>query len=363
MNKYEKELFWELCDFEAPNKEALANLLPKHATPEVLGHLYFNRMTSIAFGTLENTELLGKTNREFRNSLAQAHKQNTELTHSFRKGLLLLQNILQGHEHQYALLKGALLCNMYPEGYRTSNDIDLLVRSADITEIGNLLLAAGFRQGNINNGHFVSATREEIIRSKMTRGETVPFILPVNFPYMPYLEVDINFSLDYKSNSKDTVNQMLHRSTDISTAIGKIHTLEQSDFFIHLCQHLYKEAATMPWVRMKRDMTLYKFADIRFLLSKMSKKNIKDMFARATELALSEICACSILWTQSLFGTLPGLAVTLAKKILKEQNDLLFEVISPDERKIYTYNTKNMRTRFFAHDRTTMLKEVFNENA
>lgn len=101
----------------------------------------------------------------------------------------------------YAMLKGALLCRCYPEGYRTSNDIDLLVHPSDVTLIANALSAAGFRQGSVRNDRFIAATRQEIIESKMMRGETVPFIKEMNLPGMKYLEVDINFFLDYKKTA------------------------------------------------------------------------------------------------------------------------------------------------------------------
>ena len=36
-------------------------------------------------------------------------------------------NALEENDANYALLKGAYLCSLYPLGYRTSNDIDVLV--------------------------------------------------------------------------------------------------------------------------------------------------------------------------------------------------------------------------------------------
>lgn len=99
------------------------------------------------------------------------------------------------------MLKGAYLCAHYPDGYRTSNDVDLLVLPKDVTTIGNLLARSGFRQGNIRNGEFIPATRQEIIESKMMRGETVPYIKEVDLTFMKFFKVDINFSLDYKNGN------------------------------------------------------------------------------------------------------------------------------------------------------------------
>ena len=97
------------------------------------------------------------------------------------------------------MLKGAVLCGKYPNGCRTSNDIDLLLLPEHITELGDVLEAAGFRQGELKSGAFVPATRREIIASRMMRGETVPYILELRLPMMQYLEVDLNFSLTTKT--------------------------------------------------------------------------------------------------------------------------------------------------------------------
>ena len=87
-----------------------------------------------------------------------------------------LNRILSSTDRRYAMLKGAVLCGLYPEGYRRANDIDILVHTRDISVIGNILLDNGFKQGHIINGRFEHAQRREIIESKMMRGETVPYI-------------------------------------------------------------------------------------------------------------------------------------------------------------------------------------------
>ena len=64
----------------------------------------------------------------------------------------------------------------------------------------------------------------------------------------------------------------------------KLETLNKYDFFIHLCCHLYKEATTLPWVKMGRDMTFYKFCDIYMLMFAFLPIEIDKLFCRAKEL-------------------------------------------------------------------------------
>lgn len=351
MKDEEKQLFRQLCSFRTGKPDE--GLLP-YATPEVLGQLFFNRMQGIAYGVLENSGYLGRVNRELRNSLKGAYEQNTEKNRAFFQCLRVLSEVLRGQTGKYAMLKGALLCGMYPQGYRTSNDIDLLVRPRDVTEIGEALAKAGFRQGNIRNGSFVPASRREIIESKMLRGETVPYIFEIGLPYMRFLEVDINFSLDYKNGETDVLEIML---TD-PVEIGDIMTLNASDFFIHLCCHLYKEATTLPWVEMKRDMTLYKYADIYMLLDGMSDVDISGLFDRAKELELDRICAFTVLQTLELFGLKFGYAESISESVLCDDPDFLHRVIAPSEKKTYVFKTKDISERFFMNDRVADLEEV-----
>ncbi len=355
MNKKEKELFKQLCSFKS---EKFNDELLKFTTPVVLGQLFFNRMQGVAYGRLKNQKALSKVNREFRNSLKGAYEQNTDKNKSLFVCIEHLNKVFYNCDFRYAMLKGALLCKSYPEGYRTSNDIDLLVMPKDVTKVGCLLQEDGFKQGNIRNGEFQPATRKEIIESKMMRGETVPYIKKVNLPGMRYLEVDINFSLDYKSGDSALLKEMLNHTYTRNIDGLEITTLNDEDFFIHLCSHLYKEATTMAWIEMKRDMTLYKYMDIYMILSEASKELIDKIFIRAMCLGVEKICAFTIIQTACLLQLDNKYAVTFAENILKRDPEFINRVDSPQDKKIYIYSEKDILKRFFADDRTKFLKEV-----
>lgn len=355
MRKKEKELFKSLCSFK--EKEFDTSLL-EAATPTVLGHLFFNRMQALAFGTLKRHNLLGNVNREFRNSLKDAYNQNIEKNNSFFQCVQWLENALVKCKCKYAMLKGAYLCKAYPEGYRTSNDIDLLVHPADVTKIGNVLLKLGFKQGNIRNGNFEPATRKEIIESKMMRGETVPYIKEVNLPGMQFLEVDINFSLDYKPGNVDLLEEMLNNSIVAKLGEYEVHTLHHDDFFVHLCSHLYKEATTLPWVEMMRDMTLYKYCDMYMLLNDADSEQVDFFFNRAEKLGMQKVCAFVVLHTAELFRFRNSYAVEVATKALGPDMDFIHRVTSPKDKKEFLFAERNVSKRFFADNRRKLLEEI-----
>ena len=270
----------------------------------------------------------------------------------------MLSEILALCDCKVAMLKGAYLCAHYPKGYRTSNDVDLLVLPKDVTTVGQLLSASGFKQGNVRNGVFIPATRQEIIESKMMRGETVPYIKEVNLPFMKFFEVDINFSLDYKSGTVDALSDILSNVCIKNENELSIPTLNDADFFIHLCAHLYKEATTLPWIEMNRDMTLYKYCDIYMLLSEMTETQVQRVFSRATELGMEKICAYTILETIGLFDMDNTFAYGISRVALENEPDFCLKVVSPKDKMILKYQTSDVTERFFMESRANDLKEV-----
>ncbi len=355
MNQKEKNLFLELCAFRNFRSKRLERLLRNGAaTPGVLGMLFANRMAGVAYYVLRRTGLLDLVDREFRNSIRHASVYNQELNKDFLYCVRQLSAKLEACGVPYALLKGAYLCHWYPEGCRTSNDIDILVAPEDVGCISAALKCAGFEQGYLKNGVFVSATRQQIIESKMMRGETVPFIRKTNLPHLDYLEVDLNFSLDYKNSNDTTLKEMLCRTQLTTVDSDRIRILDSLDFILHLCAHLYKEATTVPWIRMKRDMTFYKFADIYGLLSELDKDDFSALLERAQENGIETELSYCLHCIRSLFRkSLPD-----SIELTEEARHALDWVISPAEKKVYHYTESNIPKRFFASDRMKLLEVV-----
>ncbi len=349
----EELLFTEICNFK---NDTFNEDLLKYATPKVLGMLFLNRMQAIAYGNMKEKNILETTNREFRNSLKMAYQYNLVKNESYYECVDYLRRVLDKSGCKYAMLKGAVLCGLYPKGYRTSNDIDILILPKDITTISNLLKMDGFKQGCIKNDIFVPANRREIIDSKMMRGETVPFVKEVNLPNMKYMEVDINFSLDYKNGDTEMISDMLKRTDRIEILGVSVRTLASTDFLIHLCAHLYKEATTLPWIEMKRDMTLYKFCDLYFLLYDIDDKRADALFRRAKQLGLDKICAYAIIATYEMFEIKNKYLLVESRKVLENDKEFMRRVYSPKEKTSYMYVEDSVLKRFFADNRKEMLR-------
>ena len=388
--KDENVLILELCKFLNPDGSKIEDLLARPlAFPYVLGQLCWHRMGGAAYYILRECGLLGKVNREFRNTLKTVYDSGKAKSESLKTALAQIAGIEHNTEFPlpydakgsasfpfmyeygrpafagkasfpYALLKGAYLVSLYPEGLRTSNDIDILVNESDLSVVEKLLKLSGFLQGNIRNGIFAPASRAEIVSSRMNRGETVPFIKEIGLPGMTYLEIDINFSLDFKAKQENDAVAALLGCTQplIETGNGNLFTLCPADFLLHLCCHLYKEAATYAWVEMERDLSLYKFADLYLLLHKWTDAGIYDtLAARAVEYSQQKAVYYSMLRTKELFGLENAALDKLLANLKPEDASFINEIFKPDENKTYRHD-ENYIDWLFMSGRKERLHEV-----
>ena len=199
----------------------------------------------------------------------------------------------------------------------------------------------------------------------MNRGETVPFIKRVALPGMEYLEIDINFSLDFKAKQENDAVAALLKNAEplIETDNGSLLTLSPADFLIHLCGHLYKEAAVYAWVEMERDLSLYKFADIYLLLNEWTDPALyTDLAIHIGQYGLQRECYYARLRTKELFSIESPALDELLTDICPGNVAYLTEIIRPDQNKTYRY-TQAFTDWLFISGRKGYLHEITNATA
>ena len=351
-----------LCQYIKPDEEKICAFINSGLDyPYILGQLLYNRVGGAAYYTLNSLSLLGKMNREFRNSLKTVYDTNKTKSDSFKEALESLHEVFKQVDFPYALLKGSFLVSLYPSGLRTSNDIDVLINFKDSAGISKLLTENGFIQGHIRNNEIIKASRTEIISSQLNRGEAVPFVKEVNLPYMKFLEVDVNFSLGFKPDADKGITERLLTDivTEIKTQKGALYTLSPPDFLIQLCTHLYKEASVYNWVAFGRDQGLYKYLDIYlFVLEYLNPNTTEAYIRRIKALGVENECYYALNGTKELFSlcATPELDLLLMG-ITPEDLAFLNEVYSPADGKKYRYDL-NFKEWVFDGRRREKLNEV-----
>ena len=351
MNNNEKRFILEVCDIVSPDKRKIEKLINRGAaTTEVLGELLCNRMGGVAYKVLSDCGLLYSVDREFRNTLKNIFSYYEQYNQSYEKALSSVSYILTPYIGKYVMLRGAYLSPLFPRGCRTSNNLDILVAPENLSEIGAALINGGFRQGKVREGEFVPVHHTEIINSGM-RGETVHYIKEVNLPHLKYLVADLSFSFGYKGG--DSVKDIINSSSSYVKGELCIPIPCVNDFLIHLCANLYKEASEYPFIRLKRDMMLYKYCDIQFLLNRSGMPDAAGFVRRAEALGLADAC----------YYTLNSVYELFSDKVCKAMKDMLapyadrsvmVKVFSPEEKKLYIYD-ESIKKRFFTWDRCRKL--------
>lgn len=325
----------DICSEKCPKNEEIDE-------SELLGGILLNKVVGISFDKCIKAPEYTFT-KEFIDTLECIYHNNIESNKRFLNGVKYLSGILKEQDIPYALLKGAFLIgDLYPMGYRTSNDVDILINEENISDMQKVLRDNGFIQGTYKRGKGISAaSRREIVESRMNYGETVPFVKLIdNHP----LQVDINFSVDYKPNAERTIISIfLNDAIKVEREGYSFFTLEEKDFLIHLCLHLYKEATTYDWILAKRDLLLYKFSDINLLIHKYAnKKYCEELSERIKELGVEKECYYAFENTSVIFRELnQNLNFVWLKNSIKPK-DLQFmqQIVYPREKKVFIHNMK-----------------------
>lgn len=159
----------------------------------------------------------------------------------------------------YAFLKGSFYgCRMYELGVRRSNDIDLLVFEEDLDKLDGVMRSKGYIQSYTPNGLLIEATKKEKLIQRMNYHDLVPYVKQSEFGFV---EFDINFLFDGKDNLID--KKVYEYGTENYKGNGcSIVGLNCYTNLSFLCVHFYREATNTLWTEGKRDLTLYKIADI-----------------------------------------------------------------------------------------------------
>jgi hypothetical protein len=225
-------------------------------------------------------------------------------------------NALQKSGVRHAFLKGSVLTGrLYMPGERDSNDIDILCGQADLTAVDRVLQDLGYVQGLYRNNGIVPFSRAEIVKRRMNRGETAPYVVETGDALVPFAEIDVNFSLDWLPGTALT-DKFLEHTQGVPcglTGLDDVHHL------LFLCMHQYKEATVLSMVRRMKDIELYKFLDIYLL---QGHADAARFWQAANEYGLTAQCGEVLYQTGQLF---PDMKLTAEKPVAADT------VIDPED--------------------------------
>lgn len=351
-NLQANEVLFRLSDIYNQEEVHFDNCLGEN----LFGKLILHRIENIAYKKLLQS---GSNMGVYKNSFEVLYKESIERVALYEKDLSFVCNFMKEAKFKYALLKGAFLIPfVYERGLRYSNDIDILIDEKDIDACQEILLKNGFIQGRVIGDVLQPATRKEVILSRMNYGETIPFCKPCE---NRYIFVDINFSLDYKpAIERRIIQNMLDNVIEISWNNCQIRTLDISNFVIHLCMHLYKEATTLDWVKRRKDLNLYKFNDLNMIFHDCIDENTyKQIKKLIIEYGVQKECFYALLYASKIYHTLENMGnyIELLNAIQPEDLAYLSQIVDPENKKVFVYNM-SFQEWFACENRVEQLFEV-----
>lgn len=332
---------------------------PTHLKPdwnETLGFMIANRVAGLFYSRALKQQLYIPP--QIKRFLAYHFKAQLRRISFFRNAIFELSEYLVSEKSEHIFLKGSVFTAqtkddaIYIDGERISNDIDILVKPSGIESVVKALKRAGYVQGwfQEESGEVKPYSRLEILKRRMTRGETAPFVKLTSNQEIPYIEIDVNFSLGNEpSEYLDLLIEMVDTRI-LYKGKASIYTPNSELFFMHLILHQYKESRLYFSVIRGKALDIYKLADIYYIWNSKAV-DFSQVIGYAKHFHVEKELGSVLLQVGSVFSD---------KGMLKVGKELGGEEISVYDyvsKKEYKWNAK-VRKRLLSENESTFLKEA-----
>lgn len=282
------------------------------------------------------------------------HKIRLETCHRLFK--LLTENQIP-----FAVLKGPYLSQVaYGEmGWRSSNDVDLLVKRDDLSQVIHICKEDGFLNGHwdAQKKAIVPLSREEKFFYTMNTHQVAPLIKLTSYPQLPYAMLDINFSLKWGEDHEPVdVAAFLEDCLQVEYGGVAFPVLRGEKFLIQLCLHNYKDANSLYLLAQNNGINLRNFCDIYyFIFTHRKNLSVPQLINLVKEYSLEKYVYYVLFYTDWLFGGDDFIQHILAK--IKPTNlDFLHQFGLADE-EIKTWNVDAIN-RIFAENCFELIEPI-----
>ena len=281
-----------LTDWEK-NKDQVADLLrDKLDWGYIILNCRCNKVSNIFFHHLCVSGFYGNLKKQVFKIYLENYKFTEFKLEILRKNFYCICEKLNKLNVQYAIIKGFALSDLiyfeHGNNLRDFNDIDILVKESDLQHVCSTLQQLGYIQGEYDtvSENVNPASREEVIRMKMTSHQIVPFckVVTNGFKAKIPIEVDINFTIfeGGKILPLISTDKILEKTIEVKDEMGNMYqTLNPYFMFIQIVYHFYKEYNYEFMQEEYNDLTLQKLCDIREFILKyfpvINQNNLADI--------------------------------------------------------------------------------------
>lgn len=246
----------------------------------ILKYSIKNKVLQLVYWNIKKLKLLNKIPENIRKIMEYAYLGN-----SLRNSILLkyCDSLLKEFNEEGIVvcpLKGSVLLPLvYKDmGIRILSDIDLMISYNDKEKVNAILVENGYKQAEIDYAQQVlkPLSREKQVVWTMHMTNMAPYAKVINEIFCNIVELDICLSLDYRRDF-EFVDKMLKKAVMREEKME----LSKSDFLLHLCTHLYKEARSASNIIISKDINLIKFCDFREYIKLLDSSEINETIQNA----------------------------------------------------------------------------------
>ena len=210
---------------------------------------------------------------------------NTERNKVLLEECSSVLNLLKKNDVIGVPLKGAFITeNVFGDiGSRIMSDIDIMISTKDKEKVVEIIKERGYAQGdyNFDTNKIDPISRERQLKWKFGVKNIYPLRKITGNHFCKEISIDFCFGLE-GDETNQIVDDMLV-SVEFNEKY-KCYMISNECFFIHLCNHLYKEAKNATWIVFEKEINLLKFCDVREYIFKFLRS--EDNLSNAIKYAI-----------------------------------------------------------------------------
>lgn len=260
---------------------------------------------------------------------------------------------------EYTITKGiyAAKTAYIDEGYRRSEDLDVIIKREDYSKVKEILHSYGYVQGGYNpeRKRVKKFSRQQELFYLSFTQQSAPFLKETGNDLLPVVNLDLNFTIFWSENDTWDISELLSNSQIFNYKGYKVKTFQDEYMLLHMCLHAYFDMNSVYILYKSYAYRLKYFADIYGFI-----KRLKISWDRFRSICIEykvEKYIMYVLYYTALVFQDESLLTVIG---LEVPNEDFLNRFGLDNEGSFIWKESFME-RLFCTDRNSLLNKYFNE--
>lgn len=167
---------------------------------------------------------------------------------------------------KYIITKGVYIAKKayLDEGYRSSEDLDVIIKREDYSKVKEFLLLHGYKQAiyDQERKEIVEFSRQQELFYLSFTQQSAPFLKITGNDLVPVVNIDLNFSIYWDKNQEWNIDKLINNAQVFKYKGYKVKTFQDEYMLLHMCLHAYYDLNSVYVLYKSYSYRLKYFADI-----------------------------------------------------------------------------------------------------